>query len=599
LKIKITTISLLAIFALLIPQAVAYIRPNSPAMGYGKAIITDGSENQIALEQGDLPQTNILVDTLDDELNSDGDCSLREAVSAANNNVITDTCLSGSLPITDTITFAITGTIPLNTQLDVTAGGSLLIDGGGGITISGGGNVQIFTVTNGANLTLENLSLIDGSASVGAGIYNSGTLTVNRSTLSGNSASISGGGIENYGTLLVKNSTLSGNSANFYGGGIHNQATLSISSSTITGNNAQTGGGLYSTGTGLSLKNTIMAANSASTNAPDCYAVSASSGGFNLLSNMDGCVFTPTTGDLTSVDPQLGPLQDNNGPTHTHALLPGSLAINQGDPDGCTDHLGNPLTTDQRGYPRTSRCDIGSYEWQSAPPGPYKIYMPTISRSCSSILYFDNFSNPSSGWPILQNQYLGYEYLGGEYRILVKNRLLWAAASPGFKASEFAVVVGVRNVNGTSGSYGVIFGLSNDWSQLYSFEISPSGEYALWRKSSTSWLHLAYGQTGFIHPGSDSNQIMIERKAGQILAYINGQLLNILKEDNYTGMRAVGLAAAATNQPNVDIRFDNFTLYPASCISSYNFLNGAVGIDDLKAPDFTPMTYWESPPHGR
>ena len=63
------------------------------------------------------------------------------------------------------------------------------------------------------------------------------------------------------------------------------------------------------------------------------------------------------------VDPHLGPLQNNGGPTQTQALLPGSPAINAGNPAGCRDALGALLLADQRGFPRLGRCDIGAYEF--------------------------------------------------------------------------------------------------------------------------------------------------------------------------------------------------------------------------------------------
>src|SRR5439155_17994238 len=105
--------------------------------------------------------------------------------------------------------------------------------------------------------------------------------------------------------------------------------------------------------------------------------------------NTTGCTIRgDTTGNLLNRDPQLGPLQDNGGPTFTHALSPGttscstvypytctfkikpSPAIDGGNPNGCTDPVGTLLTTDQRGFSRTTdgngdgiaRCDIGAYE---------------------------------------------------------------------------------------------------------------------------------------------------------------------------------------------------------------------------------------------
>ena len=86
----------------------------------------------------------LLVNTLEDELNSDGDCSLRGAITAANNNVPVDTCPAGEAVSIDTISFDVAGIILLNNQLEVTEGGPLEIDGGSVITLSGdGGHARV------------------------------------------------------------------------------------------------------------------------------------------------------------------------------------------------------------------------------------------------------------------------------------------------------------------------------------------------------------------------------------------------------------------------------------------------------------------------
>jgi CSLREA domain-containing protein len=84
--------------------------------------------------------------------------------------------------------------------------------------------------------------------------------------------------------------------------------------------------------------------------------------GYNLADD-DSCGFT-APGDLVVADAMLGPLADNGGSTNTHALLPGSLAIDVGSP-GCP-----PPSTDQRGVPRPqgAGCDIGAFESGATPP---------------------------------------------------------------------------------------------------------------------------------------------------------------------------------------------------------------------------------------
>ena len=79
--------------------------------------------------------------------------------------------------------------------------------------------------------------------------------------------------------------------------------------------------------------------------------------GYNL-SGDSTCNFSQT-GDLNNTNPKLGPLHSNGGQTETMALQTGSPAIDTGNPSGCTDNLGHPLKTDQRGQPRHDKEDTG------------------------------------------------------------------------------------------------------------------------------------------------------------------------------------------------------------------------------------------------
>jgi hypothetical protein len=118
-------------------------------------------------------------------------------------------------------------------------------------------------IYNLGTLTLDRSTLSGNSARFGGGILNGGTLTLTQSTLSGNSADFDGGGITNFEMLTLTNSTLSGNSARF-GGGIHNRGTLTLDRSTLSGNAAArfSGGGIYNEGT-LTLTQSTLSGNSA------------------------------------------------------------------------------------------------------------------------------------------------------------------------------------------------------------------------------------------------------------------------------------------------------------------------------------------------
>jgi CSLREA domain-containing protein len=194
----------------------------------------------------------IIVDTLDDEIKADGDCSLREAIYAANQNIIADNCSSGQSSSTDTIRFEISGTIFLSEQLLVSGGGPLVIDGGDKITISGDDNVRVFYLEEDVDLTLQDLSVIDGSVAIGfgGGLHNNGgRVTIVDSNFSNHQAG-DGGGIHNTvdGQMVISNSILSNNMAENDGGGIHNTGALTITGSTISNNLGYEGSGIYNEG---------------------------------------------------------------------------------------------------------------------------------------------------------------------------------------------------------------------------------------------------------------------------------------------------------------------------------------------------------------
>jgi predicted outer membrane repeat protein len=218
-----------------------------------------------------------------------------------------------------------------------------------------------------ANIIASTLS--ENEATEGGGIYsNFGALRISDSTISNNYSESFGGGMENFGKLWVVNSTFANNQA-IYGGAIYSATMMRFSSSTFSGNSALIGGGIYNSQPSLypTLQNTIMTDNTGSYSSPDCSGNFASRD-YNLIGDVSGCSIELRPHDLVGAPTQLGPLSDNGGPTHTMALLPGSAAIDGGNPDGCTDNDGDLLTTDQRGLPRPSppggTCDIGSYELQ-------------------------------------------------------------------------------------------------------------------------------------------------------------------------------------------------------------------------------------------
>ena len=240
----------------------------------------------------------------------------------------------------------------------------------------------IFSTIDGNSLTLRNDS---GGDDGGTGVLNEdGAIGVAFSSISNNTAIINdtagddGGGAvrEEGGGGTYLTSTFSGNSMTISGGGIDNGGgaifsfgdTL-ITNATIAGNEITAPGGALLNEEQVQFHDTIVADNTA-TPAGNCAGTGTfGSDGFNLES-ANTCGFNAST-DLVNTEPQLGPLQNNGGPTPTRALPVGSPAVDTGSR---TDIVGSPLTIDQRGVtrpqPAGGKCDIGAYELAAGAPPP-------------------------------------------------------------------------------------------------------------------------------------------------------------------------------------------------------------------------------------
>jgi hypothetical protein len=196
----------------------------------------------------------------------------------------------------------------------------------------------------------------------GGGIWTDGTLVASGTTISDNTAQ-EGGGIYNSGRLTLINSTVSGNTGEDLGGGIHTDDStdgVTLINTTVVENSSAEGSAIWSDATPpVSLTNTIL---QGSCGGPGEYV----SNGYNIESPENTCGLSQST-DQVDVSTQalgLGRLGDNGGPTETHALGAGSVAVDEIPTSDCLDAEGNPLTVDQRGEPRPSgtMCDVGAFE---------------------------------------------------------------------------------------------------------------------------------------------------------------------------------------------------------------------------------------------
>lgn len=386
--------------------------------------------------------SSITVTTTSDELNQDGDCSLREAIVAANTDQAVDACPAGNgedtiylpdgtyrltrtgsgedeahtgdLDLTESVkiygeriettivdgneidrVFHIPGAINvefrnLTIQKGLVSGPSAA-GRGGGIRVAQNAVVNIQNSLLQSNeaatyggaidnvsgiLTIVNSTFYDNKARDGAGIFNGGTLVIQRSLMYANEAAVYGGALDNNNRATLSNTTISSNSAALDpqdpngGGGIYNDGTISLFYSTITNNS---GVGIVNKGSSEFVS--VLVSDNQDVN---CTGTGAFlSQGFNL-EDEDTCKFTQSN-DIVGRAAQLDVLEDNGGPTMTHALLPNSPAIDASDSPDCpgTDQRGaiRPADGDRNG---SKVCDIGAFEFNAA---YNNIYMPFVLRN--------------------------------------------------------------------------------------------------------------------------------------------------------------------------------------------------------------------------
>jgi CSLREA domain-containing protein len=321
----------------------------------------------------------ITPNTPGDENGGGAACSLREAVLAANTDAAFGGCPAGDGA--DTIILGAgryglwiprgsTGDDKLDGDLWVASQVTITHAGIQPAVIDGRRLDRVIHVIGGGNLTASRITITNGrTASSGGGIRNEGALNLLNATVAGNETTASfGGGIANSGTatMSLTNVTLSGNRAEGDGGGIDQGigGLLNLNHVTIAGNTTDIsgdtggGGGIYNAGGTINLRSTIIARNHDKTSgttpkSPDCGGAALTSQRHNLIGDPTGCSFVARRGDKKKINPRLGPLANNGGPTLTRALLAGSPAIKAG---------GRGVPTDQRGVPRRAP-DIGAYEF--------------------------------------------------------------------------------------------------------------------------------------------------------------------------------------------------------------------------------------------
>lgn len=367
--------------------------------GRSTSHLSSSNSNQRRLRVETLEDRRLLaitVDTLTDELDgsiADGDISLRDAIAAATAG--------------ETIDFAVGGTVNLNNALgELSVDKSLSIDGGNRITLDAGGNSRVlrFSGSGTNSFQLNNLTIANGDSFDGGGIHLSGadnSLDIDRVAFLNNNSNDGGALSVSAASATISNSSFIDNTTTFVGSAVAlrgadvrlinvtasgnsggptirnlaltgQKSTLRILSSTLAENSGNAAVETGIEGSGIAetiIGSSIIADNSSNNFGFFGTGATVTSQGYNISDDTTGSL--TATGDQQNTDPLLAPLADNGGPTQTHALLPGSPAIDAGQP--LIPEL-DPRT-DQRGQPflRVGTPDIGSFELQTVNPGVFVV----------------------------------------------------------------------------------------------------------------------------------------------------------------------------------------------------------------------------------
>ena len=456
---------------------------------------------------------------------------------------------------------------------------------------------RVIHVKQDAVVILSDLSIVRGQSNLGGGIYNEGSLSLWRVDVTKNSAAIdggglhnvgsatiyestfrsntavdfSGGGLRNEGRMYLTNSTVILNQADFSGGGISNEdeGRLWIFSSTIARNDGGVGGGIAGNEHGggfVRIKNTLLTDNfQLNSSRPSDCARTIISLGYNQVADPDDCDFRSAVGDILGRPAFLG---KREGVPSYYPLTCLSPAIDKGDPAGCVDYHGNLLLADQRGVARENRCDIGSVEFDGI---FHRIYMPALMHiGCTN--FFDDFSDPNSGWPVGENDLVRADYLDGEYRILTKDPdFFYTFLSPACPRDFYSVEVDARWVNDPGAIQGIIFGASADLVQFYFFFVNTDYQvYSIVHIDGDSADEVVpLTESDAINEGNESNRMAVYWDDLHITAVVNGIELGDWPAAGQLTPSYAGLFAGSyTDQSRSDARFDNFSVITRGAMST-------------------------------
>lgn len=193
------------------------------------------------------------------------------------------------------------------------------------------------------------------------------------------------------------------------------------------------------------------------------------------------------------------------------------------------------------------------------------VYLPMCTYNfCQDCDFFDDFSDPASGWEVVDNAFVRTQYLNGEYRILTRQSDLYFFRAPTYDRQDYIVEVDARWADTPGSEYGLIFGIDEDGGPFYWFIINTDEKFFnlyLADEIGGYGISIAQGFTSAIRYGTASNHLKATRNGDQITLEVNGNVLGTWFDDMVSGRTGAGLMTIPYYYlPASDARFDNFAM---------------------------------------
>ncbi len=223
-------------------------------------------------------------------------------------------------------------------------------------------------------------------------------------------------------------------------------------------------------------------------------------------------------------------------------------------------------------------------------PTYYGVALPIIMNDYCTAPIIDDFSNPNSGWPVGKSGSITYQYLNGEYNLLFTDNNLWTAITRGLVwDNSKQIEVKGRLATSQDGVWGLLYGLDDNWTSFYTFEILPSDQ--IWvvfhYTSASGWQVVANGTSSAIQTGTATNRLRITKNQSDSSAvlYIN----DVPVHTDWSGIPTgrIGITGGSFME-NTDLRYDDFLFVDENCPMPTQ-------IDNINGEGLTPLVIQERP----